>query len=264
MKKYYCIYMHTFPNGKKYIGMTSQGINRRSRNDGSGYKQQNNLNKAIERYGWKNVKHEILEINLTKLEAERKEYEYIKKYKTNEKEFGYNIANGGHDEKSFSEETKNKIRKSHLGIKFSEERKRNISKALKGRNLSEEHKIKIGISKKGNTYRKGKKLKSETKEKISNSLKEYYQNPNHKNYWEGKHHSEEVKEKIRMSKLGKENQKKWIPIQQITKEGKIIKEYPSIKQAAIELNLKNGSNISACCKGKIKTAYGFIWKYKET
>lgn len=41
-----------------------------------------------------------------------------------------------------------------------------------------------------------------------------------------------------------------------------IKEYPS----AIQIERENGfgqGNISKCCKGKRKTAYGYKWKYKE-
>lgn len=29
------------------------------------------------------------------------------------------------------------------------------------------------------------------------------------------------------------------------------------------LNKNGGSNIRACCRGKLKTAYGYKWKYKE-
>lgn len=43
---------------------------------------------------------------------------------------------------------------------------------------------------------------------------------------------------------------------------KLLKEYQSISEAAIELKLKN-TNISSVCKGRVKTAGGFIWKYKS-
>lgn len=41
----------------------------------------------------------------------------------------------------------------------------------------------------------------------------------------------------------------------------LLKEYPSIHQAERETGFSN-SYISACCKGKYKTAYGFKWQYK--
>ena len=43
---------------------------------------------------------------------------------------------------------------------------------------------------------------------------------------------------------------------------KFIKEYESVSEAARKLKLKGG-NISAVCLNKVKTAGGFIWKYKK-
>ena len=41
-----------------------------------------------------------------------------------------------------------------------------------------------------------------------------------------------------------------------------IKEYPSTHQVERELGFAQG-NIVSCCNGRCKTAYGFIWRYKE-
>ena len=43
----------------------------------------------------------------------------------------------------------------------------------------------------------------------------------------------------------------------------IIKEFNSAKAASKELNVVNGSNITACCKGKLSSAYGYKWRYKD-
>ena len=52
------------------------------------------------------------------------------------------------------------------------------------------------------------------------------------------------------------------PVLQIDKEtNEVIAEYPSAREAARKLNIDQGS-ISACCRGKQKTAYGFKWQYK--
>lgn len=45
-------------------------------------------------------------------------------------------------------------------------------------------------------------------------------------------------------------------------KGNFIKEYNSLKEASIDNNVFF-TNISAVCRGKQKTAYGFIWKYKN-
>ena len=58
------------------------------------------------------------------------------------------------------------------------------------------------------------------------------------------------------------NGKKSKPVLQFTLDNILVKEYSSIMQAERETGFAN-SYISACCKGKYKTAYNFIWKYKE-
>ena len=50
-------------------------------------------------------------------------------------------------------------------------------------------------------------------------------------------------------------------ILQIDKNKNIIAEWSSIVLASRNLKIDNG-NISACCRGKRKTAGGYIWKYK--
>ena len=49
---------------------------------------------------------------------------------------------------------------------------------------------------------------------------------------------------------------------QFTLDSILVKEYPSIRQAERETGFAN-SSIAKCCKGKQKTAYNYIWKYKE-
>jgi hypothetical protein len=51
-------------------------------------------------------------------------------------------------------------------------------------------------------------------------------------------------------------------ISQFDLQGNFIKDWDSTVQAEQELNLSNGG-ISACCRGKQKKAYGFIWKFKQ-
>ena len=62
---------------------------------------------------------------------------------------GYNLESGGRGGKKPSEESKQKMRASHIGLKPSEESKRKIGDALRGRKKSEEVKKKIGDTKRG-------------------------------------------------------------------------------------------------------------------
>ena len=52
------------------------------------------------------------------------------------------------------------------------------------------------------------------------------------------------------------------PVLQFTLDNILIKEYASTHQVERELGFANG-NIVNCCNGKLKQAYGYIWKYKE-
>ena len=49
---------------------------------------------------------------------------------------------------------------------------------------------------------------------------------------------------------------------QFTLDNILVKEYPSTHQIERETGFAQ-SNISKCCKGKRKQAYGYKWKYKE-
>lgn len=51
-------------------------------------------------------------------------------------------------------------------------------------------------------------------------------------------------------------------VEQYSLTGDFIKEYVSIADAARAMK-KSDSMICNCCRGKIKSAYGFIWRYKQ-
>lgn len=142
----YTVYLHIFPNGKKYVGITSQDVNRRWR-EGEGYVGQPVYN-AILKYGWANIKHIILFTGLAKAEAEAKERELIKALNTDSHKNGYNVEEGG-KVSPLAPETKEKLRQSRIeyykthkhprkGATLSAETKAKISKARKGQKHSKE------------------------------------------------------------------------------------------------------------------------------
>ena len=92
--KKWCVYMHISPSNKKYIGITSLKPEYRWKK-GEGYRTQTVFYRAIQKYGWNNIQHEILEEGLTRDEACMREIYYIDKYKTTDRNFGYNISIGG-------------------------------------------------------------------------------------------------------------------------------------------------------------------------
>lgn len=52
------------------------------------------------------------------------------------------------------------------------------------------------------------------------------------------------------------------PVLQYDLNMNLLKEFKSLAEAARSIN-RNHGNISLCCQGKRKTAYKFIWKYKN-
>ena len=52
-----------------------------------------------------------------------------------------------------------------------------------------------------------------------------------------------------------------IPILQFAKDGTFVKEWPSLIEAYRQLGISYG-NICNCLKGRLKSAGGFVWRYK--
>ena len=129
-------------NNKVYIGQTKQKVEDRWRH-GEGYKTCSIFYRAIQKYGWDNFEHIILETNLTLEQANQMEEYYINFYKSTELIYGYNISKGGNNH-TLSESTKRKIGEknsiSKLGSSHTEETKKKMSESHKGK-LKQPHSI---------------------------------------------------------------------------------------------------------------------------
>ena len=67
--------------------------------------------------------------------------------------------------------------------------------------------------------------------------------------------------KIVGMKTGAKNGKKCsIPILQFSKDGELVKEWPSLSEAERQLGILQ-SHICDCLKGRYKSAGGYIWRY---
>lgn len=51
-----------------------------------------------------------------------------------------------------------------------------------------------------------------------------------------------------------------IPVMQLTANGEVIRIWKNSREVQLETNMSDWS-ISECCRGKRKTAYGYIWRY---
>lgn len=148
MEKKYKIYKYTSPSNKIYIGQTCRSLRQRSYG-GEGYCHSTYFYNAIKKYGMENFSCEILKDNLTLEEANYWETYYIDFYKSNNREYGYNICSGGNN---------------HT---LSEEAKKNSSIRMKNNNPMKNPEV----AKRVRNKNKGRKLSEETRKNISNGHK---------------------------------------------------------------------------------------------
>lgn len=224
----FCVYKHTTPNGKVYIGITSQEVEKRWLN-GKGYKKNSYFENAINKYGWKNIKHEVLLEGLTQEEAEQKEIELIKEYKATDRKYGYNICKGG--------------RLQRLGLKHTKETRKKISENQKGRTMSLENRKKQSERLKGKAplwclpYAHTKEV--------------------------------EAKRRATNKKLGKlkgrfvgRKSPKARSVCMYDLDGNYIKTFYAFAEAQEEMKI-DYSSIVKVCQGQRKTAGGYTWKYER-
>ena len=227
MEKRWSLYRHTSPSGKVYIGITTQKPSVRWEY-GNGYKGSHIFYRAIKKYGWNNIKHEVLFTNLEESRAKTLEINLIRHYRN----LGlvYNILDGGGGTtgRIISEETRKKMRDAKLGKKLSIETRNKMSELRKG----------------GPGTMLGKKHSEETKKKMSASRK-------------GKKiNRSKSKEMIDIYRKAQKTCKK---VARVNPDSNIIEEtYDSIKLAS-KMNNCARSHIADCCYGKIKLFKGYKW-----
>lgn len=190
-------------NGKMYIGQkkSSKVVNSYF---GSGAL----MKKAIEKYGKENFSREILDWAETFEELQEKEQYWIAYYNAYESDDFYNLDKGG---------------KGILGYKHTKKAKEKISennarywkgKSLHPNTMEAAKEARKKLAEEGKLKRRG--YTEEQKQKYSLAMKEYYKTHTHPN--KGKHSSEETRQKLRESHLGKSNGHKGIPLSEETKK----------------------------------------------
>lgn len=93
-------------NGKIYVGRTKRNPEDRYGTNGMCYLRRDKYSgkylqplfaNAVNKYGWDNFEHEVVASNLTDEESRNFEKLLIGALRSNEKEFGYNMTEGGED-----------------------------------------------------------------------------------------------------------------------------------------------------------------------
>lgn len=261
------LYKHTVPNGKVYIGITVQKPEKRW-NNGKGYKSNQYFYNAICKYGWENIKHEIVCILETKDEACTEEKKQIKKYKANDPNYGYNLTDGG----EHYEFTPNVVERLKHSKKLTDAQREELKirgriayeKFLKGRKNTPEQIKKMAESK------RNKKQSQDTIQKRRNSWEKTFQekggfSEEHKKKiseaLKGRTYSDETLEKMRQAKRPEKNGRSR-RVQQL-KDGDIIAEYCSTREAMRITGIDYSSIVRACTKKRLKHAGGFEWQYVD-
>lgn len=153
----YIVYKHTAPNGKVYIGITSMNPVKRW-GSGNGYRNNPHFWNAIVKYGWDNIRHEILFDGLSKEEARELEKKLIASFMSNKFEFGYNRSSGGEPfyQCIHTDDTKRKLKETmtgknnpNYGHKYSEESRKKMRKAAALRWQDQEQHKALSESRKG-------------------------------------------------------------------------------------------------------------------
>lgn len=271
MDKKWCVYLHIVHADcgydKYYVGITSQSVNRRWKN-GYGYKNDSYFGRAIKKYKWENIEHIILENELSESEAKIKEQYYIKKYKSSNTNYGYNLTFGGEGTlgHNLSEDTKKKISIANSGTNSS----------WYGKHHSDSDKKKISENNKGKHIGKKSKLH---KEVFQYSLDTGYFIKGYECVREAERETSIPHDRIsrccngiirsaggyiwsytKNSCVQQYNKYTGKSVNQYDKNHILINTFDSVSDIEEKLGYKS-NNIYCCLSGKVNTSYGFIWEY---
>lgn len=246
MEKTYCVYKHTSPSGKVYIGITRRNVNVRWEN-GKGYKRHPYFYNAILKYGWDNISHEILIDGLSKEQAELEEKRLISEYKSSDSRYGYNMTFGGESGLKITDDVKEKISKKLIEYYKDENVRLNCSLKHIGKKHSDETKKKMSDSHKLLITDEYRKNLSESK--AGKKIQNYKSHPQ----------SDESKKKISDSKRGKHfggNGRNPKPV--------LCIDTGVVYESAIKAQEETGcgyGNIYRVCNNGHGTAGGYRWQY---
>lgn len=283
----WCVYMHIFPNGKKYIGITSRNPSNRWGYMGKKYEGQM-VYRAIQKYGWDNIEHKILYENLTKSEACKTEQELIAKYHTytgdNECN-GYNNSLGG--EHGAYGVVRSDVTRAKMRDSFTPERRNMLSEKAK----KQKHYMTDTIRKAVSEANKNRIISDSTREKMSESRKknqitQYTKDGCLVKKWKSAIDIENntgwfSTSIIKVCKGKGKSYKGFVwryndepfnkfdcelhvkkPVLQYDLFGKYVDRYDSLTDAANKYNCEV-SCIGNCCRGLMISSYGYIWYYED-
>ena len=228
------------------------------------------LQKAWNKYGENAFQFEAIELCPAEVTSEREVY-WIDFYRCNraKSDHGYNATDGG-DGATGNQNVKNRVQinngTTQRLVEKSDVKMYLLDGYQKGLLPSTVNKIKNNRPDRtgANNPNFGKTFSESTRERMRDA------HLGMQSYWMGKHLSENHKKKIGDSQRGRtlpvETRKKISnghkrPVVKLSKEGTYLNKYDSGLAAEQETGI-NRTHISSCCKGKRKSAGGFIWRFE--
>jgi group I intron endonuclease len=255
------IYKITSPSGRVYVGITFDLQKRFKYYRGHNCKSQRLLHHSLIKYGFDSHTTDVIDTFRSDYNyALGKEMFWIRSYMCNYSKFkeqrGMNLCDGGVGSigRVMSEEAKQRLREVNTGKKASAETRAKLSKRMKGSKMpkrSEEYKKRMSEAKRLNPH----KHTDDAKRRIGDASKGNKHNL-------GRKQSKETIEK-RVSKLrGKPCDKNCAPIIRMNSMGGIVTLYKSVQEASKMTGVPR-LRIIDVCKGRIKSANGYFFKYKK-
>ena len=100
-------------NGKVYIGQTKHSLEHRKnsheRDTRCRKKHSTYFHEALAKYGYENFVWEVIDESNSQVEIDKLEKKYIQEYRSMDKEFGYNLKDGGKEGGIYNEEGKRRL-----------------------------------------------------------------------------------------------------------------------------------------------------------
>ncbi len=268
------IYMRISPSGGKYIGKTIETeIERWRKHCVEAFSSPGNLhyhyiiNKAIRKYGGDNFTVQILEDNIPNEQLAIREIYWIDYYKTYylDNNHGYNMTRGGEGNLKLQIDL-NILRDMWLNNVPAKD----IMNLFKcGPSSYQYYLNQLNLTKEQKDFRRSMMMKNRVTKKNINKIEQAL------SLWEDGKTRKDISKILQVNPSTVNNllinaglpddcfqtRRKKIVLQ-YDLQGNLLKEWPSVTEAAQALNI-NKTHISSTALGKQKTTHGYIFKYKE-
>ena len=244
------------------------------------------MNKAIRKYGWENIRHEVIDTAESKEVAEAKERYYINLYGSDRPTHGYNVLPGGDvADNPLTDEIRYKLGNGQRGRSRTDEEKTRISVGVRekfsrpdsnghlGMHHADSARQKMSASqterwsedqsrREAASERMRQRMSDpEYRSKIADNLSQYRRKP-----------GEWTMPEDARTKISEHNRGKWVgdkspcskAVLQYDTDGNFIRRWANAGEVE-RAGIAGRSNVSACCRGKphVKTVGGFVWRFED-